>query len=95
MMMAKVDARVGLDAAIWERIDAAGQISGLSRDQIIDGAVRRALGGQALMALFTRVRERSDLSDEEATALIAAEKAESRAEQDTSGTDATRHIRCA
>jgi len=93
-MMAKVEARIGLDAAIWDRIDAASQASGLSRDQIIDGAVRRALGGQALTALFKRVRERSDLSYEEATTLVAAEKAESRSERNASDTASTCDIRC-
>ena len=89
--MSKVGARIELDAAMWDRIDAAGRKSGLSRDEVIDGAVRRVLGGQALAALFQRVRERSDLTDEEAAELVAAERAEARAE--SADTGAPRHVR--
>lgn len=78
--MAKVAERVELDVTIWDRIDAVGEESGLSRDEIIDGAVRRVLGGQALAALFERVRERSDLTYDEAMDLVASEKADARAE---------------
>ncbi len=80
--MAKVEARIELDAAMWDRIDAVGERSGLSRDQIIDVAVRRALGGQALATLFRRVRERNGLSEDEAAELVASEKARARAEAD-------------
>jgi hypothetical protein len=78
--MAKVEARIELDADMWDRIDAAGERAGLTRDEFIDGAVRRALGGQALATLFKRVRERSDLTEEEAARLVASEKAAARAE---------------
>lgn len=76
--MPKVAKRVELDAATWERIDAARRDSGLSSDEVIDSAVRRVLGGRALASLFERVRERSDLTDGEAADLVAAEKAEMR-----------------
>src|SRR5947209_8765649 len=62
--MAEVEARIKPDAAMWERIDAAREKSGLTRDQVIDEAVRRTLGGQALAKLFKRVRERSDLTED-------------------------------
>lgn len=79
----KVRAGIELDDAMWNRIDAASARSGLSRDQIIDNAVRRALGGQALAQLFKRVRERSDLTEEQAAELVATEKARARAESST------------
>lgn len=76
--MAKVSAPVVLDSAVWERIDAAGKQAGLTRDQLIDEAVGRLLGGQALAALFTRVRERSNLTEDEAATLVASERAQMR-----------------
>ncbi len=55
--------------------------SGQSRDQVIEDAVRRSLAGRALATLFERVRQRSDLSEEQATSLVASEKADMRAEE--------------
>jgi hypothetical protein len=78
MSVPKVGAQIELDAAMWERIDAAGEQRGLSRDQVIGEAVGRVLGGQALAALFERIRERSDLTVEDADALAAEERAQAR-----------------
>jgi hypothetical protein len=77
--MSKKAERVELDTETWDRIDAAGSQSGQSRDEFIDRAVRRALGGGILDAILQRVRERSDLTSEEAERIAAEETATHRA----------------
>jgi hypothetical protein len=80
--MPKVSAPIVLDSTLWARIDALGARSGMTRDQVVDQAVGRLLGGQTLAALFDRVRGRSDLTEAEAEELVAAEKAALRDEGD-------------
>jgi hypothetical protein len=62
--MTKKAERVELDTDTWDRLEAAGSRSGQSRDEFIDRAVRRALGGSVLDAIFQRVRERSDITSD-------------------------------
>jgi hypothetical protein len=81
--MSKISENVALDPSTWERIDAEQRRSGLSRDEVIDRAVRRSLGGRVLDALFERVRERSPLTEEEAFEIATDETDAFRAERDS------------
>jgi hypothetical protein len=89
--MTKRGAHIELEAITWERVDAAGRASGQSRDQVIEDAVRRSLAGRALATLFERVRQRSDLSEEQATSLVTSEKADMRAEERDAENDLARN----
>ena len=71
--MSKISENVALDSSTWARIDAEQRRSGLSRDEVIDRAVRRALGSRAILALLERIRERSDLTEEEAFQIASTE----------------------
>jgi hypothetical protein len=79
--MSKVDARVALDATVLRGVDEEAARLGRSRDQVIEDSVRRGLAARTLSDIFTRVRESSDLSEEQAETLAYEELAASRSAQ--------------
>jgi hypothetical protein len=83
--VAKESHDIELDPSLWDRIDAEGKRSGLGRSKFIENAVQRALAATVLESLFERVRERSDLTPDEALELAAAEKAADRSEARATG----------
>ena len=79
--MAKVSGRIELEESTWEQIDAQARRSGRTRNEVVDEAVRRAVGGNLIDGILDRVREKSDLTPERAAEIAAAETAAYRAER--------------
>lgn len=72
---------IQLDDDLLALVDECAAASGRPRDDVIAEAVRRQLGGGQLRELLASVRQRSDLSDEEAMQLAVAEQRAFRAER--------------
>ena len=64
--MPKIDAQVELDAELLTTVDAVAGRLGVARDEVIEDSIRRGLAARVLGDVLTRVRERSDLSEEQA-----------------------------
>ena len=78
--MTDIEMSVSLDSALWDRVQAVAERSGRSRDQVIRDSVRRDLAGTALAAVLAKVRDRDELTADEALHLAAQEKAAVRAQ---------------
>lgn len=65
--MPKVDAQVELDAALLTAVDALAGRLGLPRNEVIEDSIRRGLAARVLGDVISRVRDRSDLTEERAT----------------------------
>ncbi len=79
--MAGVNTQVQLDERLLERLEQRGNASGRNRDQIIEDALRRQLDDDDLQDVFANVRERSDLTDEQALESAYSELKAMRAER--------------
>jgi len=62
----KIDAQVELDAALLTTVDAVAGRLGIARDEVIEDSIRRGLAARVLGDVLARVRDRSDLSEEQA-----------------------------
>lgn len=85
--MPKVDARVELDAALLTTVDAVATRLGIARDAVIEDSIRRGLAARVLGDVLARVRERSDLSEDDATATAYEEVRRARAARRNSPPD--------
>jgi len=88
MDMPKVDARVELDAALLTTVDAVAGRLGIARDAVIEDSIRRGLAARVLGDVLARVRDRSDLSEDEAAAIANDEVEKARAARRNSPPDA-------
>jgi len=79
--MARVKTQVQLDGRLLERLEQRASATGRDRDQLIEDALRRQFDDDDLRDLFAAVRERSDLTDEQALGLAYAELEAMRAER--------------
>lgn len=79
--MARVRTQVQLDESLLELVERRASAIGRDRDEVIEDAVRRQLEGDELAELIAGVRQRSDLSDEQALKLAYAELKAMRAER--------------
>jgi hypothetical protein len=79
--MARIRTEVELDEAVLRQAQTAAESSGRSRDDVIEEALRRQLGGRALDHVLHRVRAISDLSAEQALNLAYIERDTERAER--------------
>lgn len=79
--MARIRTEVELDEAVLRQAQAAAENSGRSRDDVIEEALRRQLGGGALDDVLHRVRAASDLSAEQALELAYSERDAERAQR--------------
>ena len=66
MDVPKIDAQVELDAELLTTVDAVAGRLGVARDEVIEDSIRRGLAARVLGDVLTRVRERSDLSEQQA-----------------------------
>ena len=78
--MARVNTQVQLDERLLERVEQRARATGRNRDQIIEDALRRQLDDD-LQDVLANVRERSDLTGEQALELAYAELEAMRAER--------------
>ena len=81
VLMAGVNTQVQLDERLLERLEQRANASGRNRDQIIEDALRRQLDDDDLQDVFANVRERSDLTDEQALESAYSELKAMRAER--------------
>jgi Ribbon-helix-helix protein, copG family len=79
--MARVRTEIELDEGVLRQAQAAAEGSGRSRDDVIEEALRAQLAGRALDTVLRRVRERSNLSTEEALKLAYSERDAGRVER--------------
>lgn len=83
--MPKVISRVEFDEEVLRRVDAAALELGRSRAEVIEDSVKRAMAARTLEELLARVRDRSNLTEQQASDLAASERAAVRANRQRAG----------
>lgn len=79
--MARVNTQVKLDERLLELIEQRATATGRDRDEIIEDALRRQLEDEGFQDVLAKVRQRSDLTDEQALELVYTELKAMRAER--------------
>jgi hypothetical protein len=81
--MARVNTQVELDERLLELVEQRATATGRDRDEVIEEALRRQIEDESFEEVLETVRQRSDLTDEQALELayteLKAMRAESRA----------------
>lgn len=79
--MARVNTQVALDERLLALIEQRASATGRDRDQIIEDALRRQLDDDSFQQVLAAVRQRSDLTDEQALEVAYSELDTMRAER--------------
>ena len=79
--MGRVHTRVALDERLLELIEQRATATGRGRDEIIEDALRRQLEDDGFQQVLAAVRQRSDLTDEQALEVAYTELKAMRAER--------------
>lgn len=79
--MARVNTKVALDERLLALIEQRASATGRDRDQVIEDALRRQLDDDSFQQVLAAVRQRSDLTDEQALDLAYSELDTMRAER--------------
>lgn len=79
--MARVNTQVQLDERLLALIEQRASATGRARDEIIEDALRRQLDDDSFQQVVAAVRQRSDLTDEQALELAYIELDAMRAER--------------
>lgn len=79
--MARVNTQVQLDERLLALIEQRASATGRARDEIIEDALRRQLDDDSFQQVVAAVRQRSDLTDEQALELAYTELDAMRAER--------------
>ena len=79
--MGRVKTQVQLDEQVLELVEQRATATGRDRDQVIEEALRRQFADDQLTDVLAAVRERSDLTDEQALELAYRELRAMRAER--------------
>jgi hypothetical protein len=79
--MARVNTHAKLDRRLLELIEQRATATGRDRDEIIEDALRRQLEDEDFQDVLATVRERSDLTDEQALERAYTELKAMRAER--------------
>lgn len=79
--MARVNTQVQLDERLLALIEQRASATGRDRDEVIEDALRRQLEDDSFQQVLATVRQRSDLTDEQALELAYTELNEMRAER--------------
>jgi hypothetical protein len=81
--MARVNTQVELDERLLELVEQRATATGRDRDEVIEEALRRQIEDESFEEVLETVRQRNDLTDEQALELayteLKAMRAESRA----------------
>lgn len=88
--MSRVHIEVELDEAVLRETERAAAQAGRRRDEVIEDVLRRELAGRRLDEVVARVRARSDLTGEQALALVYEERDALRVERREHQRSATR-----
>ncbi len=72
--MTKIDPQIRLDPDVLRRVDDEAKTKGASREEIIEESLRRSFAARQLRAVLERVRQRSDLTEDEAMELADNER---------------------
>lgn len=79
--MGRVNTQVALDERLLELIEQRATATGRGRDEIIEDALRRQLDDDGFQQVLAAVRERGDLTDEQALDVAYTELKAMRAER--------------
>jgi len=79
--LARVNTQVALDERLLALIEQRASATGRDRDQIIEDALRRQLDDDSFQQVLAAVRQRSDLTDEQALEVAYSELDTMRAER--------------
>jgi metal-responsive CopG/Arc/MetJ family transcriptional regulator len=79
--MGRVNTQVALDERLLELIEQRATATGRGRDEIIEDALRRELEDDGFQQVLAAVRQRADLTDEQALDVAYTELKATRAER--------------
>jgi hypothetical protein len=79
--MGRVNTQVALDERLLELIEQRATATGRGRDEIIEDALRRQLADDGFQQVLAAVRQRGDLTDEQALDVAYTELKAMRAER--------------